>query len=77
MAAAGVVDTHPLEEHMSTETARTIPIVVRVPSELDLTRQQAAALEDKWQADLMEAAGAGSQGKIKWHIEIKIKIGNE
>jgi hypothetical protein len=60
---------------MSTET-RTGPIVVRIPPQLGLTDAQAHALESKWAGDL-QAAVAGGGAKIKWSIEIKIKIGNE
>jgi len=63
------------ETSTSTET-RTGPIVVRVPETLGLTAAQLAVLEKKWAQDLSTAV-ANSGAKIKWSIEIKIKIGNE
>ena len=60
---------------MSQETKPT-QVVVHVPSTLGLTADDVRALERKWKADLT-AAVTDPQAKIKWSIEIKIKIGNE
>jgi len=66
-----------MEAHeMSTEVAKTIPIVVRIPPELGLTARETDMLQTKWQADLTKAAG-NAESKIKWHITVHLEIGSE
>jgi hypothetical protein len=60
-----------------TETTQTIPIVMRLPATLGLAREQIDTLQKKWQADLTDAASAGSKRKIRSGIKIHIEIGSE
>jgi hypothetical protein len=61
---------------MSTDVANTVPIVVRIPAKLGLTKEQLDALQTKWLDDLSKAVGS-SGSKIKWHITIHIEVGSE
>jgi hypothetical protein len=60
-----------------TETTQTIPVVVRLPVTLGLTREQIDTLQKKWQADLDDAVSADPRRKIMSGIKIHIEIGSE
>lgn len=62
---------------MSNDVTQVLTVYVRVPSELGLTARELAALEKKWQADVLNAASQGAAAKIKFHITIHIEIGND
>jgi hypothetical protein len=63
---------------MSNSTTQDVTVLVKIPSELGLSRREVTALEEKWQADLAKAVTASnSAARIHFHITIHIEVGND